>query len=85
MRSFYGIVRGVEAKHEADQLYAQIADLLRGRELDQVFDVLINHLGGLVVANAIDPQRTIEAFKEAERAYRTRVDGPIWTPGSTAR
>lgn len=85
MRSFYGVIRGADAKNAADLLYRDVAELLRGRDLDVVFDVLINHLGGLVVANAIDPQRTIEAFKESERAYRARVDGPIWTPGSAAR
>jgi len=85
VRSFYGIVRGGPAKEEADRLYEQVRDVLQGRELDQVFDVLINHLGGLVVANAIDPHRAIDAFKDAERAYRARLDGPIIMPGSVPR
>jgi hypothetical protein len=79
------VIRGPDAKQAADLLYTEVADLLRGRDLDVVFDVLINHIGGLVVANAIDPHRTIEAFKDAERAYRARVEGPIWTPGQGPR
>lgn len=85
MRSFAGIVRGPVAKHDADQLYERVREVLHGRDLDQVFDVLINHLGGLVVANAIDPHRAIDAFKDAERAYRAHMDGPIVMPGSVPR
>lgn len=81
MRSFYGIVRGDAEKAEADRMYAEVAGVLRGRELDQVFDVMINHLGGLIVANGIDLNRTIDALKTAEAAYRHRAPrSPIWTP-----
>lgn len=81
MRSFHGAIRTAEQNAQATALYKEVADLLRGRDLDQVVDVLINHTAGVVVANGIDPHRMIEGFKQAERAYRDRTQrSPIWVP-----
>ena len=61
---------GLEA---ADRIYAAIIPLIRGADLETAFNVLTNHLAGLVAANGIDLHRAIDAFKEAHRVYDRKL------------
>jgi len=64
-----------------DLLYREVGATIRGRELDHVFNVLVNHLAGLCAANGIDHHRAIDSFKEAHTAYREKMKrSAVWVP-----